>query len=77
MKFTLNSWPYSTNVKKLIADKIIKALHKIEASLRQFEYEEILVEDFLAINHLLDEMNLSVNNEEVFDHLFQKFCIGK
>lgn len=60
-----------------VAVQVIERLARITGLLKSFENEEIVIEEFQTLQNHLDELNLAFGNEEVFDELFKKFCIGK
>lgn len=60
-----------------VAVQVIERLTRITELLKTFENEEIVIEEFQSLQNHLDELNLAFGNEEVFDALFKKFCIGK
>ncbi len=60
-----------------VSVRILERLGKILSLLGKHENEEIIIEEFQELQGHLDELNLSFENEEVFDDLFKKFCIGK
>ncbi|MBL8994427.1 MAG: GTP-binding protein, partial [Spirochaetia bacterium] len=60
-----------------VAVQVISRLTRITTLLKAFENEEIVIEEFQTLQNHLDELNLAFGNEEVFDALFKKFCIGK
>ena len=62
---------------KIISQRILDKLKHLLVLLGAGETEEVLSEEFSLLNRELDELNLSVDNEAVFDHLFSQFCIGK
>ena len=62
---------------KHITDRIIDALKGIQHLLDLRESEEVITEEFALLNRHLGELDLSVENEEIFDTLFSRFCIGK
>jgi len=62
---------------KFIMEKILEKLSYICGLLGRFEGEEIIIEEFNTIKSFLNELNLDYNNDEVFDKIFSKFCIGK
>ena len=62
---------------KIISERILGKLKEILKLLKAGENEEVLCEEFYLLNVDLDALNLAVDNEELFDHLFKQFCIGK
>ena len=62
---------------KVVSDRILNKIGNLTQMLKNGETEEVLSEEFAILSSELDELNLSVSNEEVFDHLFKQFCIGK
>lgn len=62
---------------KDILQKCQLCFEKIKQLILEMEQEEILAEEFKNCRDLLQEINISIGNQEVFDNLFQSFCIGK
>lgn len=61
-------------------DKLKSALHKIENILENdflFDQYELLAEDLKSAKSDIDEILGEKAGEDVLDHIFSKFCIGK
>lgn len=61
----------------LVTGSILKALENIRTRLTLGEHEEIIVNEFRALEYHFKELSLDTGLEEVYDTLFSKFCIGK
>lgn len=62
---------------KSILQKCQSHFLKIKDLITSMEQEEILTEEFKNCRDLLQEINIQVGNQKVFDNLFKSFCIGK
>ena len=61
----------------LIIAKLLTKLKDIKLFLEKEESEEIICENFYTCYDFLKEINIEIDNESVFDSLFNQFCIGK
>ncbi len=75
--FPANEMSLLNERQKKVCEFILESLGRVKEMIGLRESEEIVSEEIRALNEFLEELDLQVGNEEIYNTLFQSFCIGK